>query len=285
MPLPISPNAVTLLSICAGLGSGALLIWEIPHHLVWSGLALFVSAVLDCADGQLARMRKSSSIIGRMLDGMADLITVAAVAPLTAFLLWRRFATPWWLGITVVALAVAAMVTSSFHTAMYDHYKNVFLRLTGPNEEGEDYEAARARYEQRKKTGLGIALRLAYPFYLFYVKSQRDYVQAFDPNTTTRFSLFPTFDAERGAIYRKVAGPAMRVWRSVFGFGSLVFGLAVFNAIGHPEYYLVVRLILLNAVFYGYLRPMQRRASREAIAKMGLAFPDQAGYEAPPLAS
>jgi hypothetical protein len=161
------------------------------------------------------------------------------------------------------------MVTSSFHTAMYDHYKNVFLRLTGPYQEGEDYEAARAQYEQ-KRHGAGFIVRLAYPIYLFYVKSQRDYVRGFDPWTSSRFALYPPYGAERALVYRKIAGPVMRVWRSAFGFGSLVFGLALFNAIGRPEILLVLRLVVLNAVFYAYLRPVQRRASREAFGAMGL---------------
>jgi phosphatidylglycerophosphate synthase len=274
MPLPVSPNAITVLSILAGLLSGALLVWEIPHHLPWSGLCLFLSAVLDCADGQLARMRKTSSVIGRMLDGVADLITTSAVAPLTAFVLWRRYATPWWLGLTLLGLSVAAMVTSSFHTAMYDHYKNVFLRLTGPYQEGEDYEAALARFLEKRGT-MPFVLRLSYPIYLFYVKSQRDYVRTFDPFTSSRFALFPPHDPERALIYRSIAGPVMRVWRSVFGFGSLVFGLALFNAVGRPEIYLAVRLVLLNAAFYGYLRPAQRRASKEAFARMGIELPDR----------
>jgi hypothetical protein len=161
------------------------------------------------------------------------------------------------------------MVTSSFHTAMYDHYKNVFLRLTGPYQEGEDYEAALARFREKRGT-LPLFLRLAYPIYLFYLKSQRDYVRTFDPFTSSRFALFPPYAPDRALVYRSIAGPVMSVWRSAFGFGSLVFGLAVFNAIGRPEIYLAVRLVLLNAIFYGYLCPAQRRASKDAFARMEL---------------
>jgi len=34
---------------------------------------------------------------------------------------------------------------------------------------------------------------------------------------------------------------------------------------------MLLRLTLLNLVFYGYLRPRQRRASEAALAEMGLA--------------
>jgi len=178
-----------------------------------------------------------------------------------------------WVRGTVLLLACITIVTSSFHTTMYDHYKNVFLRLTGPFQEGEDYEAARARYES--KTTFSLLEKITYPIYLFYLKSQRDYVMKFDPHTSARLTLFPTFEPSRGETYRSTAGRAMKVWRSIFGFGSMVFGLALFNAIAHPEYYLVYRLVVLNAIFYGYLRPLQRRVSREAFQKMNLVLPDQ----------
>src|SRR5258708_39980409 len=98
----------------------------------------------------------------------------------------------------------------------------------------------------------------------------------FGPFTSARLTLFPPFDARRAAIYRELAGAPMRLWRNVFGFGSMVFGLALFNALEHPEYYLVYRLRALNAIFYFYLRAAQRRPSREAFRRVGLALPDHA---------
>ena len=276
-PFPISADAVTFLSILAGIASGVCLVMTFPWHLQIGGLLLFSSAVLDCADGQLARMRKTSSLFGRMLDGTADLFTVGAAAPATVWVIYSSLQAPLWVRGAAVALCVAAMVTTSFHTTMYDHYKNVFLRFTGPFQEGEDYESAEARY--RAKTSFTIVERIAYPIYLFYLKSQRDYVLKFDPFTSARLTQFPPFDPERAATYRAHAGPAMKIWRTVFGFGSMVFGLALFNAVGHPEYYLVIRLVLLNAVYYGYLKPLQRRASRDAFRKMHLVLPDQEGEE------
>src|SRR5262249_4648520 len=145
--LPISPDAITLLSIVCGVASGASLVWRFPGHMQVGGGLLFLSAVLDCADGQLARMRGTSSLFGRMLDGVADLFTVGAAAPATVWVIWHAFDVSLWGKLTVLGLCILAMVTSSFHTTMYDHYKNVFLRLTGPYHEGEDYESARARFE------------------------------------------------------------------------------------------------------------------------------------------
>jgi phosphatidylglycerophosphate synthase len=273
-PLPISPDAVTGLSILAGLGSAASLLASFPYHLQAGGLLLFLSAVLDCADGQLARMRGTSSLFGRMLDGTADLITVGAVAPASVWVMWCQLATPLWVKVTVLAVTCIAIVTTSFHTTMYDHYKNVFLRLTGPYQEGEDYENARQRRQETRGV-TSLVANLAYPIYLFYLKSQRDYVKGFDPYTSARLTKFPAYDAERGAIYRAVAGPLMTTWRRYFGFGTMVFSLAIFDALAHPEYFVVTRMFILNPIFFFYLRGAQRRASKEAFRKMNLVLPDQ----------
>jgi phosphatidylglycerophosphate synthase len=274
MPTPITPNAVTLGSILLGLASGASFVAKFPSHLQVAGLCLFSSAVFDCADGQLARMRGTSSRLGRMLDGIADLVVTTVAVCGAIWVLWRRHADPPWLGVLVLAAAAATAVTGSFHTTMYDHYKNVYLRMTTPSyREGEDYETALARYRDLPAEESGFAARLAWPLYLFYVKSQQDYLRAFDPFTAPRVSLIPAYDESRARIYEKHAGPAMRLWRGWFGFGSLVFGISAAAVFDVLEWYMVARLVLQNAVFYGYLRPAQRRASQAAFREMGVTFP------------
>ena len=79
-PTPVSPNLVTMISIVFGVLGASCFLADFRHHMLLGGLAIFVSAIFDCADGQLARMRGTSSAFGRMLDGVADLVvSVAAV--------------------------------------------------------------------------------------------------------------------------------------------------------------------------------------------------------------
>lgn len=275
-PTPVSPNLVTIISIVFGLIGGWCFFSGFSHHMLLGGLAIFVSAVFDCADGQLARMRGTSSAFGRMLDGVADLVVSVAAVGGGIYVIAQKFPSPWPVLVAVLALCVATAVTGSYHTGMYDQYKNVYLRFTSPTfKEGEDYETARARWEARQG-GSFFVNAIAWPIYLFYVKSQTQYVHKFDPYTSARLALFGPYDATRAEIYERHAGGLMRIWRTWFGFGSLVFGIALFSALDLLEYYMLVRLTLMNAVFYGYMRPKQRAASRAAFAEMGLSLPDQA---------
>jgi phosphatidylglycerophosphate synthase len=266
----VSPNFVTLLSIVFGIATGVAMLSSFEWHLQVAGACLFISAVLDCADGQLARLRGTSSAFGRMLDGVADAVVSIAAVGGSTYVIWNKHHQTTAIGLIAIAVCVATAVTGSFHTGMYDHFKNVFLRLTSERfREGESYERALERYAAQKERG-GWWAQLAWPIYLFYVRNQKKYVLGFDPHTATRLELLPPFDAMRARIYKSHAATLMRIWRTWFGFGSLVFGISIATFFDVIDWYMLYRLIALNAAFYGYMRPRQRRASLHAFEQMGV---------------
>ena len=268
LPTPVSPNLVTVGSILAAFAAGGCIFANFPWHLPLAGVLIFSSAVLDCCDGQLARLRKSSSAFGRMLDGVADMVGSTVVVGGGAWLVLRKFQDPLWVMAVAGALALTTIITGSFHTTMYDHFKNVFLRMTHPSyREGEELSAAIARFEAQRGQ-MSFVIRIVWQIYFFYLRSQNDYVDKFDPISRRLAAQSTEFSERNAAIYRKYAGPAMRWWRTLFGFGSLVFGLAVSIGLDVAEYYLLFRLVLLNALFYGYLRPKQRQATRRALEEI-----------------
>ncbi len=257
---PVSPNAITLGSVVLGV---AALYCLLRGALPLAGLLVFLSAVFDCADGQLARMRGTSSAFGRMLDGLADLVVTVATVGGGTYLVWLKYHEPWHLGALAIGLCAATAVTGSFHTGLYDHYKNLFLRLTNIEyQEGEDLASAEQRFRKQKQHGSPLMV-LSWAVYLFYVRSQLNVARWFDPHLGVELGALPPYDADRAALYRERLRLTMKLWRSWFGFGSLVFGLAVAIALNVVEWYMLGRLILLNGVFFLYLRPLQQRVSRE----------------------
>jgi len=275
MPTPVSPNLVTLISILFGVAAGAAMFASFSHHLLVAGVCLFLSAIFDCADGQLARMRGTSSAFGRMLDGVADFVVAVAAVGGGIWVIWSKYNQPTWLGLIVLGLCVVTAVTGSFHTGMYDHFKNVYLKLTSERfTEGESHARALERYRAGQNQD-SLHARCAWGVYLFYLKNQERVVRGFDPHTTARLELIGPHEPPRAGIYRAHATRLMRLWRTWFGFGSLVFGIALFTALDLLEWYMLFRLVGLNGLFYGYMRPLQRRASRAAFSEMGLCLPDQ----------
>jgi hypothetical protein len=86
----ITPNQVTFLSALVAAASGAMFAL-LPGHLwlVIAALVFELSFVLDCADGQLARLRKTSSPLGHLLDFLMDEIKAMFVFACVAYRLWH----------------------------------------------------------------------------------------------------------------------------------------------------------------------------------------------------
>jgi len=269
---PVTPNQLTLGAILLGVTGGVLLVVEFPYHLQLGALCLFLSTAFDCADGMLARMRKTSSAFGRMLDGLADLFTISGAIIGTVAVMIRHYDPPWWHAAIAVALSALTVFTSSFHTTGYDHYKNVYMRFTIPgSKEGDELPAAIARYEEARARPMGPVRRLMWWIYLNYLKAQEDWISGFDPFTTTRLDALPPHDEARAAVYKKHAQAPMRLWRYFFGVGSLMIGFTVSNAFGRPDIFLLWRLVILNGIFHLYLKPLQRQASQRAFAELGIS--------------
>ncbi|MFQ5838370.1 MAG: CDP-alcohol phosphatidyltransferase family protein [Thermoplasmata archaeon] len=65
----ITPNQITVISGVMGLGGAGLIALEYIYAAVF---ILFISEILDCTDGDLARIRGQASRYGAYLDHMMD---------------------------------------------------------------------------------------------------------------------------------------------------------------------------------------------------------------------
>ena len=82
---PLSPNVVTVIGIAFGVAGGLALGAPGGGALLAAVLLLEVSAVVDCSDGELARLRGTTSRVGHWLDMGGDtLVHLALLAGLTA---------------------------------------------------------------------------------------------------------------------------------------------------------------------------------------------------------
>ena len=109
----ITPNQVTFLSLVAFVAAMAMLALQ-PGHL-WLIAAVVVlqfSYVLDCADGQLARLRRRSSPVGAHLDFLMDELKAFLLVAACGVRLWRRDGHELWLIEALLGLAVVASAIS-----------------------------------------------------------------------------------------------------------------------------------------------------------------------------
>jgi hypothetical protein len=71
----ITPNQISIVSMLFGILTGVMFGFGKYQFFVFGAIALLISNVLDCADGQLARLKKNGTGIGRIIDGFIDYIT------------------------------------------------------------------------------------------------------------------------------------------------------------------------------------------------------------------
>jgi len=91
----ITPNQVTFLATLVAFAAAALFV-VLPGWwgAIVAALVFELSFILDCVDGQLARVRKTSSVIGHHLDFLMDEIKAFFVYGAVTVRLWRFADTP-----------------------------------------------------------------------------------------------------------------------------------------------------------------------------------------------
>lgn len=263
-PTAITPDQLTWLSLFVGVGSAAWVYFagRAGHSLLPASALLTLSAVIDCSDGQLARMRRSSSVFGRMLDGAVDAIVQASVlAAVLALVLARHRAEGSATLAGWTALWALALWSGSQHTSLYDRYKNLYLRHTVASfNEAEDEEDVEGAWVSAQARGLTLTDRLRFVVYRYYVPAQRRLFAWVDPAVPGRFRDMPAHSPEVAARYREHCEGLMRAW-CWYGIGTHITALSLALALGGVEVYILARVALWNGALL-VLIPLQRRASR-----------------------
>ena len=140
-PTGISPDQVTLWSLLIGLVAGHLFVYRDRWIDVIGFLLFVVSDVFDSADGQLARLRGTSTRFGRALDGISDNLRFVN---LYFHLMYRlTHAGVWWPGAAL--LVACAGLAHTYQSAAVDFIRNAFLHIgagvAGELDLPEDLEA------------------------------------------------------------------------------------------------------------------------------------------------
>lgn len=112
----LTPNQITFLSLgVAFVAAATFAAWPGRAGLVAAGLGVQLSYVLDCADGQLARVRGTASAVGAQLDFLTDAIKAPALLAAVTLRLWHEQGRPLFvvLGLLgLVALAAGLSMTT-----------------------------------------------------------------------------------------------------------------------------------------------------------------------------
>jgi phosphatidylglycerophosphate synthase len=259
---PITPNQITLLAMLVGIAAAVCFIEGSGAAMLWGGALLWTSAILDGADGILARAQRKFSELGRALDGTADVVVAALTVAAAAYHLWVTKHDP--------VLIFQVLVTTGatvLHVYLYDFYKESYLQMTNPDWDGkpERVEEVQQRLTRVKRDRAGFAAVVASKLYVDLTRAQTRIVAFTDPpgsREALRFHPSP----EAAAIYRRHNRLPIQLWALV-SLAPHSYLMSIFAMLDRLDLYVLGRLALGNALFVVVLL-WQRRASRETRAEL-----------------
>jgi len=240
-PTDISADQVTLWSILIGLVAGHLFLYRDPWVNAIGFLVFILSDVLDSADGQLARLRGTSSRLGRTLDGIGDQLRFVNLYVHLAI----RLALAGGHGHGPLLAALAAL-SHSLQSMAADFVRNAYLTIgEGAGELGLPEDLA--------TTGRGTLLeRFGTRVYAGYVQRQtRLFPRTVDlMRQLRRVHVAPSFRA----AYRERQQPLLPLC-SWLGQNIRFALLGLAGVAGHPSAYLWTEVLAMNLILFVVLLP------------------------------
>lgn len=237
----ISPNAVTIASIFLGIGAGICFYFDNIWVSILGIFLLVWANSYDSADGQLARMTKQFSALGRVLDGFAGNLWFASIYIAICLRLYPEWGGWIW---------VLACVTGYFHskqTEMADYYRNIHLLfLKGKTGSELDNSAELTEKFNNLSWKNNFGAKLVVFFYRNYTTDQE--------NRSPRFqSLFKLLKEKFGEVapdtfragFREKSLPLMK-YTNILSFNTRSIALFISILIGWPWLYFVFELTILN---------------------------------------
>jgi hypothetical protein len=188
--------------------------------------------MLDCADGQVARLKGNGTRVGRIIDGLIDYVTAFAgfFGIGVALMNTPGYGPYYWFPVVIGGSARA------FQNMYFDYYRNLYMqygyqKVNDVNTEMVAYE--KFRKDLKKKPGHSW-VKLLTGIYIWYSKSQ------------TKVTSHIKFDISPEE-YRNKNRVILRWW-SWLGSTTHISALIVFTLFFRPDLYFWVTLTLGNVM-------------------------------------
>lgn len=257
--LHISPNAVTIASIFIGVAAGICLF---PSGMAVNivGMALLMTAnSLDSADGQLARLTKQYSRLGRILDGMAGDFWFISIY--VSICLRTNATVPFFSGIPslIWILAVTAGICHGRQAAMADYFRQFHLLFVKKDFPSELDSSATILRPYRSLTWRRLPRKLMLGVYYLYTRSQEKATPAMQRLLIRLHREYPSgkLPESLSEEIRRATLPCCK-WENFLTFNWRYITLLLTVLAGNPFWYFIVELTLFNAVLL-YLRIRHER--------------------------
>jgi len=234
----ITPNQITVVALILGIISGIFYALG-AEYLAWAASFYLGYYLLDCSDGQLARLKKNGTRLGRVIDGIADYLTHLTVYLGLGIATAQASGEP----LTAWLTVLAALTSMVFHAIVMDYYRNRYLEYQYGEVSlyGSDLQEFTEEYEQLKKQKGKHLTKAFYVLYLKYLSIQQLFVSE---KTNSNSKKFDTVD------FLKRNKFLMRLW-TFMGTGTHISLLIVTSYFNRIDIYLWGIILVIN--FYAII--------------------------------
>lgn len=256
-----TPNQITVASIFLGIGCG-LLCYPQQWWLNLLGILLLILAdICDSADGQLARLTRQYSPLGRILDGAAGDVWFIVIYFAIFFRLFPEWG--WW----GLPLGILAGLSHRQQAALADYYRQIHLFMVRAASSSSQIlcELSEADQEQQKLSSLSFRRQpietLFQWFYVGYTRFQEGRTPQWQ---ALRRRLSELLNAEFAEQFRQQSRPLMPIANALtFNCRAIVLFLSLM--LGMPWIYWVMEITFFN-ILYFYMNYKHEQLCRQALA-------------------
>lgn len=277
--LGITPNAITIASIFLGVAAGVAFYYD----NIWINIAGVILLVwadsFDSADGQLARMTKQYSRLGRILDGLSGDIWFAAIyiaICLRENVTSEFFSAHHWV---IWVVAVVTGVCHATQAAMADYYRQFHLFFL-KGKVGSELDTASQLWEKFHQLSWkrNFWQKLTLAFYTNYTVGQ-------EKRTPWMQRLRRTLAAKYGNdipqsfrdSFRAASKPLMK-YTNILSFNTRTFALfASILIFQMPWLYFAFELTVLNIVLI-YMMMRHEKICKGFVAQLEGSFRKQESF-------
>ncbi|MBS1513493.1 MAG: CDP-alcohol phosphatidyltransferase family protein [Bacteroidetes bacterium] len=227
----ITPNQISVAAMLMGVIAGIIFSFGTHTDFLIASAFYFTCNTLDCADGQLARLKKNGTLLGRVVDGFIDYV-VSTVIYICLGIALAKVSGSGWYGFF---LCVGGGISAAVQAFYYDFYRNLFLQYVHGksshlSEEIKEFEEEK---ERLKKTQGKPIEKLLINAYLCYSR-----LQLKTAKSTKVLNVSPE-------EYYKDNRLLLRLWSWVGSTTHMVL-LMTFSIINRIDLYLILNFTLLN---------------------------------------
>jgi len=234
-------NMVTILSIFVGVGAGYMFYFDNIIYTICGILLLIFANILDCVDGQLARLTGIKSAIGRILDGFAGDLWFASIYIGFSLRLMNEYDTPWFF-----ALAVLSGISHLVQANITDYYKTLHLFFLS-KEKGAEFQTHAQVIANYSKMKPGID-KFFFFFYKGYTLMQENVTPVLQRLLSSLRSQYQDDIPESIRLnFRKKSRDLMR-YIDLLTFNGRTIVMFIVVLTGEVWTYFLYEIIVLNVV-------------------------------------